>query len=163
MNLLSLVTDNLTEVLLKILRFTELRRDVLYHNLQRAEDEGFRPQDMPVVEFAAVLEAAVAEHVHSHRLIFRDTDNIRFGPNGSMELRITPDERAEACLHTDRNAYIRHQKQLWRENTLNQAVAQELLELTCGPRARAIRLYSGLMPAGLDRLEESWKHCENVD
>jgi flagellar basal body rod protein FlgB len=163
MNLLSLVPDNLTEVLLKVLRFTELRCSVLYQNLRHAGNAEFQPQDMPVAEFAAVMDTAVAEHLQSHRLIFCDTDNVRFGPNGSMDVRAVADDRAQALLRTDRNAYIQHQKQLWHENALNQAVAQELLEWTCGSRADAVRLHNGLTLAGFDQIEESWEHCENVD
>jgi flagellar basal body rod protein FlgB len=163
MNLLSLVPNNLSEVLLKVLRFAEFRRDVLQHNLQRAEEADFRPQDMPVAEFAAALEAAVIEHLQYNRLVFRDTDNVRFGPDGSIELRAVPDERAETLLHTDRNAYLEHEKRLWRENALNQAVAQELLEWTCGSCANAVRLHHGFAPAGFNRFEQSWKPLENVD
>ena len=162
MNLLSLVPNNLSEVLLKILRFAELRRDVLYHNEEHVDDADFRPQDMPVVEFAAVLNAAVAEHLQSNRLIFRDTDNVRFGPDGSIELRAITDEQAEALLHTDRNAYVEHQKCMWQENILNQTVAQELLELTCGSCADAIRIHHGIS-LDWDRIEGSWKQFENVD
>jgi flagellar basal body rod protein FlgB len=163
MNLLSLVPDNLTEVLLKILQFTALRHKVLFQNLQDAEDADFRPQDMPAAELAAVLDRAVAEHLQSHRLVFRDTDNIRFGPNGSMEVRAVVDERAETLLRTDRRAYVLHQKHLCHENTLNHLVAEGLLELACGRRAGALRLQSGLTLAALDRVGPSPKHYENVD
>jgi flagellar basal body rod protein FlgB len=163
MNLVALVPDNMTEVLLKVLRFTELRRDVLYRNLRQAEDPNFQPQDMPVGEFAAALDAAVAEHLQSRRLVFRDTDNVRFGPNGSMEVQAVCDSGATTLLQTDRNAYVRHQKQLWRENALNQLVAQELLDLTCGDQARAVRLHNGVLPADPKRFAELWKPCENAE
>jgi hypothetical protein len=163
MNLLSLVPDNLTEVLLKILRFTELRHKVLYRNLQCAEDAGFRPEDMPAAEFATVLDRAVAEHLQSHRLVFRDSDNVRFGPNGSMELRATIDERADALLRTDRSAYVQYVKQLCRENALNRLVAEGLLDMACGRQADAVRLHNAFTPVTLDRQEQPREHCENVD
>lgn len=163
MNLLSLVPDNLTEVLLKILRFTELRHKVLYHNLQGADDAGFRPQDMPAAEFASVLDHAVAEHLQSHRLAFRDTDNVRFGPSGSMELRTTVDERADTLLRTDRKAYVEYEKQLCRENALNRLVAEGLLEMSCGRQVDAVRLHASFTPVTLDRQEQPQEHCENVD
>ncbi len=163
MNLLSLVPDNLTEVLLKILRFTELRHKVLYRNLQCAEEADFRPQDMPAAEFASILDHAVAEHLQSHRLVFRDGDHVRFGPSGSMELRATPDERANTLLRTDRKAYIEYEKQLCRENALNRLVAEGLLEMSCGRQVDAVRLHAGLTPVTLDRQKQPQEHCENVD
>ena len=163
MNLLSLVPDNLTEVLLKILRFTELRHKVLYHNLQCADEAAFRPQDMPAAEFASVLDHAVAEHLQSHRLVFRDTDNVRFGPSGSMELHATVDERADTLLRTDRKAYVEYEKQLCRENALNRLVAEGLLEMSCGRQVDAVRLHAGLTPVTLERQGQPQEHCENVD
>ncbi len=163
MNLLSLVPDNLTEVLLKILRFTELRHKVLYRNLQSAEEAGFRPQDMPAAEFASVLDHAVAEHLQSHRLVFRDTDNVRFGPSGSMELRASVDEHADTLLHADHQAYVQYEKKLCRENALNRLVAEGLLEMACGRQADAVRLHDGFTPVTLQRQDQPKEQCENVD
>jgi flagellar basal body rod protein FlgB len=163
MNLLSLVPDNLTEVLLKILRFTELRHKVLYQNIQNAAEAGFRPQDMPASEFASVLDRAVAEHLQSHCLVFHDTDNVRFGPNGSMELQATIDERADALLRTDRNAYVEYEKRLCRENALNRLVAEGLLEMACGRQADAVRLHNEFTPVTLHRQEQPQSHCEKIE
>lgn len=48
MDLLSLIPDNIVEVLVEILRFTELRRRILYDNIHRVDAPAFIPQDMPV-------------------------------------------------------------------------------------------------------------------
>ncbi len=163
MNLSSLVPDNLTEVLLKILRFTELRHHILFQNLQHAEDTGFHPQDLPASEFATILDRAVAEHLQSHCLVFRDTDNVRFGLNGALELHAVTDEHAETLLRTDRNAYVQYQKQLCRENALNRLVAEGLLEMSCGRQAGVLRLQNGFASPAVERLEQPRKQCENVD
>lgn len=44
-----------------------------------------------------MLTDAVAEHLHSHRLLFRDTRNVAFGPNGSARIRPVVDAQARAA------------------------------------------------------------------
>ena len=58
MDLLFSIPDNLTELLVKILRFTELRRAVLYQNMHNTRTVGYVPQDMPVLEFVHALSGA---------------------------------------------------------------------------------------------------------
>ena len=71
------IADNISDILVKIIYFTQLRRRVLHENLHKAHDPGFTPQDMPVREFADALNIAVAEHLQNDRLLFRDTPSIR--------------------------------------------------------------------------------------
>jgi flagellar basal body rod protein FlgB len=132
MDLLSPIPDNLTELLVKIIRFTELRRDVLYRNMHNTRTPGFIPQDMPVLEFVGVLNGAIAEHLQSRRLLFCDTANIRFGPNSTMEIRPQPDPDARALLERNRDEYLQLQVNKLLENSLNRKIAKELLTLKCG-------------------------------
>lgn len=132
MDLLSPIADNLTELLAKIVRFTELRRDLLYQNMQNTRTPGFVPQDMPMLEFVHVLNGAIAEHVQSHRLLFCDTENIKFGPNSLMEISPQPDLHARNVLERDRDEYIELQVGKLLENSLNRKIAKELLTLNCG-------------------------------
>ena len=88
MELLSPISDNLSELLVKIVRFTELRRDVLYENIHSTRRPGFVPRDLPVLEFAQILNGAIAEHLQHKRLLFSDSENVRFGESGSVD--ITP-------------------------------------------------------------------------
>ena len=163
MDLLSYIPNNLSDVLLKIIRFTELRRDVLYQNVHNVMTTDFRPQDMPVIEFAAVLHAAVVEHIQKHRLIFCDTDNIRFGSNGSMEVRAVHDERAEGLLQEDRDAYIEYQMNRLLENALNRKLAKELLRLAGGIDVDATGLHVNSKPAASEANEKPWGHGNDLD
>ena len=126
------IADNISDVLVKIIHFTQLRRRVLHENLGKADEAGFMPQDMPVREFAEALNGAVAEHLQHHRLLFRDTPNVKFGPNNTMEVWPVPDSQAHALLQTNRDEYTELQISKLLENCLNRRVAQELLRQKCG-------------------------------
>jgi len=132
MELLSLIPDNLSELLVKIVRFTELRRDVLYENMHNTRQPGFAPRDVPMPEFVQILNGAIAEHLQHQRLLFSDTENIRFGQNGRMSITPLPDEHAKALLQTNRDEYMELQVGKLLENSLNRKVARELLRLKCG-------------------------------
>lgn len=132
MDMLSLIPDNITEVLVEILRFAELRRRILHDNIHGVDTPAFVPQDMPVREFAEVLNDAVAEHLRSGRLLFRDTMNIAFGPSGSARIRPVVDTHAHALLQKSRDEYMELQVNKLLENALNRKVAAELLRQKCG-------------------------------
>lgn len=126
------VADNISDVLVKIIHFTQLRRRVLHENLHQADAPGFTPKDMPVRELAEALNVAVAEHLQNHRLLFRDTPNIKFGPNNTMEVWPVADPQAHALLQASREDYTELQINKLLENCLNRRVAEELLRQKCG-------------------------------
>lgn len=126
------IADNISDILVKIIYFTQLRRRVLHENLHRADDPGFMPLDMPVREFAEALNGAVAEHLQNRRLLFRDTPSIRFGPNNTMEIRPVADPSAHTLLQTSRDEYTEAQIAKLLENCLNRQVAEELLRQKSG-------------------------------
>ena len=132
MEILSFVPDNLSELLVRIVRFTELRRDVLYENIHNTRTPGYTPRDMPVLEFVQALDGAIAEHLQRQRLLFCDTENIKFGKNSAM--RVTPvlDASAKTLLEKNRDEYVECQVGKLLENSLNRKVAKELLRLKCG-------------------------------
>ncbi len=132
MDLLFSIPDNLTELLVKILRFTRLRRAVLYQNMHNTRTVGYVPQDMPVLEFVHALSGAIAEHLQNQRLLFCDTENIKFGPHSTMEIRPQPDPQAQALLERNRDEYIEFQVGKLLERSLNRKIAKELLALKCG-------------------------------
>jgi hypothetical protein len=138
MNVLPPISDNISEVLVKIIRFTELRQRALHRNLRHADLPWFVPQDLPVREFAEALDEAVAEHLRSRRLLFRDQANIEFGPNNAMRIRPVADPHAHALLRTSRDEYVELQVNKLLENTLNRRVAEELLRQKCGTCPAAI-------------------------
>lgn len=132
MDMLSLIPDNLSELLVKILQFTEQRRDILYRNIHSARTPDFIPHDMPVYEFAEALNSALAEHVRNRRLLFCDTENIKFGPRTKMQIAPVVDHHAQALLQEDRDEYLECQINKLLENSLNRKVAVELLRFNQG-------------------------------
>ena len=127
MNLMSLITDNITEILIKIVKFTQTRQKILIQNIINVQNPGFVPKELEVNEFSDVLNNAIDEHVQNQRLVLRDTENIKFGASGSIELNPVIDEYGIKLLEENRDEYIERQiNKLW-ENSLNQKLAAELL------------------------------------
>lgn len=132
MNVQLPISDNISEVLVKIVQFTELRRQILQRNMHSLDTPQFVPQDLPVREFAELLNEAVAEHLQNHRLLLRDTSGIRFGSNNAMRVHPQTDAHALTLLRTSRDAYLELQVNKLMENSLNRKVAEELLRQKCG-------------------------------
>lgn len=127
MNLTSLITDNIAELLVKIIEFTRSRQKILTKNINNIHSPGFVPKDLAVDEFSDLLNNAINEHTRSQRLLFCDTKNIKFGAAGRLETRATIDKYAEGLLKENRNEYLELQINKLLENSLNQRVAAELL------------------------------------
>ena len=128
MKVTSTITDNITEVLTRIIEFTERRREVLTRNLFDYRNDGFRPYDMPVTEFSACMTQAVAEYVRSDRLLLCDREHIRFGEGGGFDADPVVDTAAETLLMSDLKQYLQMQIYKLSENLMNNRVAVELLK-----------------------------------
>ncbi|MHC4330055.1 MAG: hypothetical protein ACYSWW_18220 [Planctomycetota bacterium] len=127
MNLTSLATDNITEMLTTIVKFTQTREKILLKNIINVHSPGFVPQELEVDEFSVLLISAIEEHVRNQRLVLCDTENIKFGTGGSLELKPIVDVQGEKLLLENQDEYIEWQiDKLW-ENLLSQKVAAELL------------------------------------
>jgi flagellar basal body rod protein FlgB len=148
------IADNISDVLTKIIYFTQLRRQVLHDNLHKADNPGFTPQDMPVRELAEALNVAVAEHLQNRRLLFRDTPHIQFGPNNTMHVRPILDPHAHVLLHTDRDGYTELQIRKLLENCLNRKVAEELLRQKGGTYTAPADWDFGKLAAGHGPLQD---------
>jgi flagellar basal body rod protein FlgB len=127
MNLTSLVTDNITEVLVKIIEFTQRRQKILIGNLTNMGKAGFVPQELAVHEFSELLAGAIDEHIENERLLLYDTEHIKFGANGHFEVEVTADRESKSLLETNRDEYLEVQTAKLLENSLNQRIAAELL------------------------------------
>ena len=127
MNLPTITTDNITEVLLKIFEFTQSRQKILIQNINTMHNEGFAPRDLPVDEFSRLIAQALAEHARSGRLILHDGENVKFGANGSFEATAAIDENAKYLFEQNRDEYLRKQIEKMLENSLNQRIAVDLL------------------------------------
>jgi len=127
MNLASLITDNIAELLVKIIDFTQTRQKILSRNINNVHSFGFVPKDLEVDEFSELLNDAIDEHIRNQRLVLRDTENIKFGLSGSFEAKPVVDEYAKELLEESRDEYLELQISKLLENSLNQRVAAELL------------------------------------
>jgi len=85
------------------------------------------PKDLEVDEFSDLLSNAINEHSQSRRLLFCDTENIKFGTGGSFGVKPVVDEYAKELLEENRDEYLELQINKLLENSLNQRVAAELL------------------------------------
>ncbi len=127
MNEQVLITDNITEVLVKIIEFTQNRQKVLIRNINNIHSSTFVPADLEVDEFADLLGSAVENHLRTGRLVLRDGMNIKFGAGGSFEAKPLPDEDARQLREANPDEYLQLQIDKLLENSLNQKLAAELL------------------------------------
>ncbi|MEN8128348.1 MAG: hypothetical protein ABFR90_11180 [Planctomycetota bacterium] len=128
MKVTSTTIDNITEVLTRIIEFTERRREVLTRNLFDYKISDFQPKDLPVCEFAECMAEAVSEHLQSQRLLLCDRDNVTFGQAGSFDAAPVVDSEAEDLLKTDTKQYLQMQIHKLSENLMNNRIAVELLK-----------------------------------
>lgn len=128
MNLTSLITDNIAELLVKIIEFTQNRQKILTQNINNIHSPDFVPKDLAVDEFCNLLNTAINEHTQSQRLLFCDTRNIKFGAAGRLEVQPTIDKYAKELLEENQNEYLELQINKLLENSLNQRVAAKLLK-----------------------------------
>lgn len=128
MKIASLITDNITELLVKIIEFTRTRHKILARNISDISSLGFVPKDLVADEFSDLLNSAINEHIANRRLVLRDTENVKFGIGGSFNVKPTVDKYAKDLLDENRDEYIELQKNKLLENTINQRVAAELLK-----------------------------------
>jgi flagellar basal body rod protein FlgB len=128
MNLSALITDNVAELLVKILEFTRARHNVLAQNIDDMEKPDFVPRDLEVEQFAELMEEAITEHQRHGRLLLRDTQHIKFGANGRFDLKAVIDEDARQLLMRNVKDYLHLQKEKLKENLFNHRLAGELLK-----------------------------------
>jgi len=128
MNLIALAVDNISELLVKIIEFTQTRQKTLFQNINNIHCPGFEPKDMAVEEFSVLLHEAINEHAQNRRLVLRDTENFKFGVNGIFKAKPLVDGYAKELLDEDPDEYMGLQINKLLENSLNQRVAAEMLK-----------------------------------
>ena len=127
MKIESAVTDNVSDILHKIIEFTDRRAEVLSDNIRRMHEDGFVPMDLPVEEFSQLMNDALCEHVLNKRLLLKDSENVVFGPDGKFTVNKIADRFARELLEEDEDAYIDGQVEKMLENNINRKVAAQLL------------------------------------
>ncbi len=128
MNARVLIIDNITELLVKIVRFTKTLQKILIGNINNMYNADFVPRDLPVNEFSQLLDYAIDEHMQNHRLVLYDTENIKFGKGGNFEVRSLIDKYAKNLLDKNPDEYLVLQINKLLENTLNQKTAEKLIK-----------------------------------
>lgn len=128
MDLPTAISDNVTELLAKILDFIERRRMIITQNIISVGKKGFVPMDLDAEQFAELMAKAISEHLCSGRLLLCDGDNIQFGENGSFQSQPIVDVEAKKLFENDVKNYVELQVSKLSENLLNKKVAIELLK-----------------------------------
>ena len=125
---MTLITDNISEILILLIEFTQARHRILVKNITNVYVPGFVPKELGVDEFSNLLNNAIDEHIRTSRLVLYDTENIKFGIGGSLDATPIDDEYSKTILIDNQDEYLELQiNKLW-ENSLNQRVAAELLK-----------------------------------
>ena len=122
MNLTSLITDNISELLMIMIEFTKARQKILMQNIANIYVPGFIPLELEVDEFSNLLNNAIDEHVRTDRLVLYDTENIKFFSDGGLDVTPVDDKQSKTLLDQNHDQYLKLQiNKLW-ENSLNQKV-----------------------------------------
>ncbi len=127
MNIAATITDNITEVLTKILEFTKQRHKILTENVVNVNVVNYLPKELDSDGFADVMGHAVFEHMKNERLLLRDNNNIKFGANGSVEIKSIHDAQAGSLLKINKEKYLKLQIKKISDNLLNRKVTEKLL------------------------------------
>ena len=128
MNISTIITDNIAELLVKIIEFTERRHQILTHNIEAVEAPGFVPTDLDVAEFTGLITEAGSEHIRSKRLLLRDSEHIKFGCGGTFETVPVVDDYAGWLFENDTEKYLKLQVDKLSENLINNRTAAQLLD-----------------------------------
>jgi flagellar basal body rod protein FlgB len=123
----ALITDNIAELLVKIIEFTHARQKILKDNINYINRPNYVPLDLAVDEFSNILNNSILEHIQNGRLVMRDTENVKFGADGSFNVKPITDLKAQKLLKEDSGKYLDLQTDKLQENLLNQRLATELL------------------------------------
>jgi hypothetical protein len=128
MDLLSLIRDNIDEILVKVIQFTYMHHNLISDNIKNCRVAGFIPRYIDVEDFAKVISAALTEHQSNNRLALCDSRTVNFLPGGNFTLEPQIDLNAVELIDSDFDAYLKLQKDRLRENTINNRTACALLE-----------------------------------
>ena len=120
-----LIRDGVTELLVNIIEFTNIRQKILNQNINNMHTPSYVPQDLPIDEFSELLDDAIDEYIRSRQFLLCDSSNIKFG--GGLYVRPVSDGAATSLLEEDRDKYLELQIDKLMENSLNQRLAAELL------------------------------------
>jgi hypothetical protein len=121
--------DSVTEVLEKILYFIVSRHKILKDNIAKFYHEGFVPLDLPVDEFATIIEYAI-EHKRNNLFLLYNTNNIEFRPDGTVLAVPVVDRDAQKSLKSNIDEFLEEQFKKLEESSSDQKFTEtQLLKL----------------------------------
>lgn len=121
-------TDNVAEILTKVIEFTDRRAKVLHKNIINVNTKNYRPADLDASTFADLMGRALSSHLISEQLVLVDSEYIKFGPNGTFQTIPVIDDKACRLLAEDTKQYLKLQMKKISENQMNKNVALQLIE-----------------------------------
>ncbi|HAL44497.1 MAG: hypothetical protein A2Y12_05850 [Planctomycetes bacterium GWF2_42_9] len=119
----SLVRDNIDEMLVRIIQFTNLHHNILTDNIRNCRKSHFIPMCVDVDDFAKVVSIALTEHQKTGRLALCDSKTITFVQGGQFKLEPQIDWDAAELFESDFAAYVELQKIRIKENMSNNRTA----------------------------------------
>jgi hypothetical protein len=128
MDLLSLIRDNIDEILINVIQFTYVHHNLISNNIKNCRVAGFVPRCIDVEDFAKVISAALTEHQDNKRLALCDSRTVSFLPGGNFTLEPQIDIQAAGLIESDFDEYMKLQKDRLKENVINNRTACALLE-----------------------------------
>ncbi|HBG25758.1 MAG: hypothetical protein A2Y10_02310 [Planctomycetes bacterium GWF2_41_51] len=123
----SLVRDNIDEILVRIIQFTNIHHNLISENIRGCRTAGFIPMCIDVEDFAKVISVALTEHQKTKRLALCDSRTVTFLQDGEFALEPQVDFEAADLMCTDLQTYMELQKSRLRENIANNKAACTLL------------------------------------
>jgi hypothetical protein len=96
-------------------------------NIKNVDASDYEPHDLAIDEFSKIINHAIDEHLANRRLMLFDTETIKFGSGGSLQIKSATDKHATLLLKGKKDEYLELQVNKLLENSLNQKIAAEIL------------------------------------
>ncbi len=138
----SLLNRGSTPVLEQVMNFTEARHAVLANNISNFDTPGYKMQDLPVGEFDAALQDAVARREQkggSAPLEMNSTRHFQWDSLGKLETTAVELEDNNILFHDDNNRFVEKQMSEMAKNALRHNVTVEMLRSQYNGLQTAIR------------------------
>ncbi|OQA01577.1 MAG: hypothetical protein BWY69_01331 [Planctomycetes bacterium ADurb.Bin401] len=119
----SLVRDNIDEILVRIIQFTNIHHNLISENIRGYRAAGFVPMFIDVEDFAKVISIALTEHQKTKRLALCDSRTVTFLKDGEFAVEPQVDFEAADLMCKDLPGYLDLQKSRLRENIANNKAA----------------------------------------
>ncbi len=138
----SLLNRGAVPVLEQVMNFTQQRHSVLVNNISNFDTPGYKMQDLPVAEFDAALQEAVARREQkggAGPLEMRPTRHLRWDGSGTLQAEAAELEDNNILFHDDNNRFVEKQMSEMAKNTLRHNVTVEMLRAQYNGLETAIR------------------------